>query len=271
VGGAVRVPGLKTNAFLLTQIRFKPPIIAQLAQEAGSEPSELDRLKRLGPASAAELRALLGTKEPPPSSAPEDGRGSSGGGDVPNAMQPDAAGPREASPAGGTAAGVPGSSTGTSSPSHDSPDASHGSAGGSTSQPVKMPGPSVTGSPRPIHRRHSLNEQGQTGQHKPDAEPLAKPGVACSSRLSRSSPMNRLLIRAVDPNGLAHAARMALEEAAIVFIPKQEPDWQRRSQRAWPRLHGRSAGGAAGVGVPIGQSGTFPFGQSRLFRAHGCR
>ena len=55
--------GWKPNPFLQSKIRFKPPIIDQLAKEAGIEPGVLDLLKKLGVTSEADLRARLGVKE----------------------------------------------------------------------------------------------------------------------------------------------------------------------------------------------------------------
>ena len=48
------------NPFLLSKIRFKPPILDQLAKEAGIEPGILDLLKKRGITSEAKLRELLG-------------------------------------------------------------------------------------------------------------------------------------------------------------------------------------------------------------------
>jgi len=55
--------GWKPNPFLLSRIRFKPPVMDQLAREAGIEPGVLDLLKKLGVTSEAELRARLGVPE----------------------------------------------------------------------------------------------------------------------------------------------------------------------------------------------------------------
>ena len=57
--------GWKPNPFLLSKIRFKPPIIDQLAKEIGIEPGVLDLLKKLGVTSEADLRKRLGVKEEP--------------------------------------------------------------------------------------------------------------------------------------------------------------------------------------------------------------
>lgn len=65
--------GWKPNPFLLTKIAFKPPIIDQLAKEAGIDPAILDLLRR-DPAIVAELASRLSTSptpEPTPSTDPE--------------------------------------------------------------------------------------------------------------------------------------------------------------------------------------------------------
>nr|WP_198137858.1 hypothetical protein [Verminephrobacter eiseniae] len=66
--------GWKTNPFLLTKIAFKPPIIDQLAKEAGIDPAALDLLRKLGITSVADLTSRLGiTDQPPPEEeAPSD-------------------------------------------------------------------------------------------------------------------------------------------------------------------------------------------------------
>lgn len=72
----------KPNPFLLTKITFKPPIIDQLAKEAGIDPAILDLLRR-DPALVAELASRLSaipTPEPAPSTEAETDLPS--GGDV---------------------------------------------------------------------------------------------------------------------------------------------------------------------------------------------
>lgn len=51
--------GWKSNPFLLTKIAFKPPIIDQLAKEAGIDPAALDLLLKLGITSVADLSSRL--------------------------------------------------------------------------------------------------------------------------------------------------------------------------------------------------------------------
>jgi len=58
--------GWAPNPFLLSKIRFKPPVLEALAREAGIDPGVLDLLKELGVTSEAELRARLGIKEETP-------------------------------------------------------------------------------------------------------------------------------------------------------------------------------------------------------------
>jgi hypothetical protein len=52
--------GWKSNPFLLSKITFKPPIIEQLAKEAGLDPALLDLLKKHGITSEADLITRLG-------------------------------------------------------------------------------------------------------------------------------------------------------------------------------------------------------------------
>jgi hypothetical protein len=58
--------GWKPNPFLLTEIEFKPPIIDQLAKEAGIDPAALDLLRKLGITSVAQLTSRLGIGDAPP-------------------------------------------------------------------------------------------------------------------------------------------------------------------------------------------------------------
>ncbi|HFT7392340.1 TPA: DUF3883 domain-containing protein [Aeromonas hydrophila] len=78
--------GWKPNPFLLTKIAFKPPIIDQLAKEAGIDPAALDLLRKLGITNVADLTSRLGITNPPPepepSSAPEPEADEPSDGDV---------------------------------------------------------------------------------------------------------------------------------------------------------------------------------------------
>lgn len=78
--------GWKPNSFLLTKIIFKPPIIDQLAKEAGIDPAALDLLRKLGITNVADLISRLGITNPPsepePSTAPKPEAVESPEGDV---------------------------------------------------------------------------------------------------------------------------------------------------------------------------------------------
>ena len=76
--------GWKPNPFLLTNIAFKPPIIDQLAKEAGIDPAILDLLRR-DPAIVAELVSRLSAsslQEPESSTIPEPEADEPSDGDV---------------------------------------------------------------------------------------------------------------------------------------------------------------------------------------------
>lgn len=60
----------KPNPFLLSKIAFKPPIIDQLAKEAGIDPAALDLLRKLGITNVADLTSRLGITNPPPDPEP---------------------------------------------------------------------------------------------------------------------------------------------------------------------------------------------------------
>ncbi|SFM59189.1 protein of unknown function [Nitrosomonas communis] len=70
--GKLQPPGLvifdtlewKNNPFLLSKITFKPPLLDQLAKEAGIEPAILDSLKKFGITTVADLTSRLGFTEP---------------------------------------------------------------------------------------------------------------------------------------------------------------------------------------------------------------
>lgn len=78
--------GWKPNPFLLSKIAFKPPIIDQLAREAGIDPAALDLLRKLGITNVADLTSRLGITDLPsdsaPSTAPESDAGTLSGNDV---------------------------------------------------------------------------------------------------------------------------------------------------------------------------------------------
>lgn len=57
--------GWKPSSFLLTNIAFKPPILNQLAKEAGIDPAAIDLLRKLGITNVDDLTTRLGIANPP--------------------------------------------------------------------------------------------------------------------------------------------------------------------------------------------------------------
>lgn len=193
--------GWKPNPFLQTKIRFKPPIIDQLALAAGIEPGVLDLLKMLGVTSEAELRARLGVTnedvagEDAPKGGVEDAlKKLLGDAPEPTAPMPEPAG-QDLVPTGsggrgdGRDAHVPFCGSGTTS-------AAGGAGGAAGPTPRTLAGGKPT--PRSVGGRPFISF---VGTH-PDEEER-------------------------DPDGLDQDARMAIEEKAITFILSREPEWQR--------------------------------------------
>jgi hypothetical protein len=110
--------GWKPNPFLLSKIRFKPPLMDQLAREAGIEPGVLDLLKRLGVTSEAELRERLGVSDdsPPVDGNVDDALGKLGITGTPTLPVPDptAGDPTSSGARGGSASGSDGTGAGNS-------------------------------------------------------------------------------------------------------------------------------------------------------------
>lgn len=202
--------GWEENPVLTSKIRFKPPIIDQLALEAGIEPKVLEMLKKRGLTSVAELLAALGEEEQPepttPAPTPSGGTDASGTveeaikhlvGDAPPPTPP-IPDPEAIEPVGGgTGAGRSASGT---SPTRGS----HGAAGGSKGQSGAGSGGGITpGTSRP-------HPPGSAG---------GRPFISyVAAHLEDEEP---------DPDDLDQAARMTLEAKAIELILSREPKWRR--------------------------------------------
>jgi hypothetical protein len=195
--------GWKPNPFLQSKIRFKPPLLYELAEAAGIEPGALDLLKKLGVTSEAELRNRLGLTEEPTEAgagAPGTVRDALKGllGDVPDPAPPvpdpasrastESRGLTADSPGGGEARTSVGSGQGTGA-SRDAKNAGRAEGSGFTTERRT---PRGTGC-RPFISYVSV--------HPDEDEP--------------------------DPDGLDQSARMALEANAIDVILSREPHWQR--------------------------------------------
>ena len=214
--------GWKPNPFLLTKITFKPPIIDQLAKEAGIDPAALDLLRKLGITSVADLTSRLGITTPPeadpalgtmPDEEPETVGESSGDvyGDVHDLYGDD----------------MPDIPPGTPDP--DGGDGATGGAGRGDQ------GGTGTGTQRG-------GDQGNGGAHGGSGGHIGgggKGGGTSSGGQGKRSPSSaggRLFISYLgahpddeesDPDGLDQAARMKIEDQAITLIISLEPGLKR--------------------------------------------
>lgn len=187
--------GWQPNPFLQSKVRFKPPVIETLAREAGIEPGVLDLLKKCGLTSEAELRERLGLAGDRASEHASDSR---------NVETPEQADGNDS----GRTTSLQGSSTSAANvPPHSSnvtssaetrtgngsqSRQSHGSGGGATSSP-------------------STGSQSAGGTSRKFVSYVAV-------KAEEEGP---------DPDGLDHAARMALESKAVDLILLKEPCWER--------------------------------------------
>lgn len=208
--------GWKSNPFLLTKILFKPPIIDQLAKEAGIDPAILDLLRR-DPTIVAELTSRLRANPPPepePSPAPEPEPGEPSDGDVYDGAKdlydddmPDIP-PGTPDPDGGDGVGTGSGSggqgrsgTGTSRGGGQGNGGAHGGSGGH-------------------------NTSGDKGSSKSGGQGKRTPGHA-GGRPFISYVGTHPDDHGPDPDGLDQAARMQIEGCAIDLIIGLEPALRR--------------------------------------------
>lgn len=179
--------GWNPNPFLQSKIRFKPPLIEQLAKEAGIEPGVLDLLKSLGVTSEAELRRRLKIEDKLPKA---------GDGEPDNEKQhAETERPGSGREGGDEAVGdTAGTRLGNG----------HGTRGKGDGEGAKQP-ESPGSSP------------GQQTRESAGGRPLVFISYV-GAHLDEEVP---------DPDGLDRAVRMELEAQAIAFILSREPNWQR--------------------------------------------
>ncbi|SFO05067.1 protein of unknown function [Nitrosospira briensis] len=212
--------GWKANSFLLTKIEFKPPIIDQLAKEAGIDPAALDLLRKLRITSVADLTSLLGIADLPPEmedepevepepDTPTDDNVYEGAKDLYGDDMPDI--PRRTldSDSGNN---VTGGGTGCGGEDRNG---SEGGPGGN-----KGTGSSQRSSGGPSHR--GGKEGGTSGGSQGKRTPAQAGGRPFISYLG-THPDNE----EPDPDGLDQATRMKIEELAIAQIIKLEPSLHR--------------------------------------------
>ena len=203
--------GWEENPVLTSKIRFKPPIIDQLALEAGIEPKVLEMLKKRGLTSVAELLAALGEEQQPEPSPP-----------------------------------APTPSEGTNAPANDSPgiveDALKNLLGDSPPPTPPISDPSASDPVGTGAGGKGISPAGGSdrarGRNKEQSGPDSGGGTAPGTPRPRTpgSAGGRPFISYVaahpeeaesDPDGLDQPGRMALESKAIDLILSREPDWLR--------------------------------------------
>ncbi len=190
--------GWTPNPFLQSAIRFKPPILDQLANEAGIEPGVLDLLKRLGMTREADLRARLGVKDPA-----ADGGESAGG--IADALKNLLGDTPEPTPPVPDPAGLERSVSG------------DGERGGGRGMSATSGGESSTGLSTPADG--DPKTWGSTVGRPSTAGGGARPFISyVGTHAEGEEP---------EPDGLDQAARMALETRAIEIIVGREPEWRR--------------------------------------------
>jgi hypothetical protein len=217
--------GWRPNPFLLTKIVFKPPIIDQLAKEAGIDPAALDLLRKLGITNVADLTSRLGITNSPsepepspsPSTEPEPDADEQSDGDVYDGAKdlygddmPDIP-PGSHDPEGGDGEGHGGDSSGT------------GRGAGSA-----RAGTGAGGSPKGGRKGAPGDSNGRDGdaQSKGSTSPgTGKPEGG--SRRFISYVAAHPDEEEQDPDGLDQATRMAVESQAIEKIIALEPLLQR--------------------------------------------
>lgn len=189
--------GWKADPFLLSTIRFKPPIIEQLAKEAGIDPGVLDLLKQLGVTSEEELRRRLGVDG-------DTGKADDGNSDTGDDTPSDGAGGEGAS----------GESEGEGEDGSDGKgDADAGGGGGD-----KHEGGGGGGGDDRKRGPHGDSGCGGNGRQEGDG---SRPFISYIGTHPVDDEHEN------DPDGLDRETRMALEAKAIDLIVSIEPELQR--------------------------------------------
>ena len=182
--------GWRSHPFLQSKIQFKPPIIDSLAQEAGLEPGAIDLMRREG-LTESDLRELLELRN----QANQDGEPST-----------------DSSVAGSeSGAPMPADARGTNSPT---------TSGEDNSAPRTASG---SGAGTSTYKGSDDERSGGT-----------KTGESSRSGRIRESGTWQFLPHmdvkhdeATDSSSSDYTNRMSIEEQAIQFILKHEPDWRR--------------------------------------------
>ncbi|CAJ0893877.1 DUF3883 domain-containing protein [Ralstonia pickettii] len=213
--------GWKPNPFLLTKIDFKPPIIDQLAKEAGIDPAALDLLRKYGITSVADLASRLGITNPPEEVEPPSD---------PGAKIDEASGIDDVY---GDAKDLYGDDMPDIPPGTHDPDGSDGVGGGAG---PGAPGRTGTGTSRgnrqgngqALNGSGSHSASGSSGGHggghgkRTPGKTGTRPFISYVGAYPNDDEP--------DPDGLDQAARMHIEYQAIKLIIELEPKLQRTPQ-----------------------------------------
>jgi Domain of unknown function (DUF3883) len=190
--------GWKANPFLCSKINFKPAIIEILAKEAGIEPGVIELLKKLGVTSEAELKTRLGIKD-----EAQQIQGTRDFETVDNSASELLSEESEPTPSISFSAGP--ESTGT----------------GSSNKPLSGSSVAHSGSETSADRSAGGDKSTVTA-----GGGLPKPSTG-GARTFVSYLAAHPVDEETDPDGLIHAARLALEDKAISLILMHEPALQR--------------------------------------------
>jgi hypothetical protein len=206
--------GWKPNPFLLIKIAFKPPIIDQLAKEAGIDPAALDLLRRYGITSAADLASRLGITNQPAEAEPA------------RVAEPEADTPSNTD-VYGDAEDLYGEDMPDIPPGTPDPDGGDGVTGGAGRSGHGRPGTSAprgggqgNGGARGSSEGHVNG--GSRGDGASGGQGTRSPGNA-GGRPFISYIGAHMDDEGPDPDGLVQAVRMQIEACAIDLIIRLEP------------------------------------------------
>lgn len=220
--------GWRANPFLLSKIAFKPPIIDQLAKEAGIDPAALDLLRKYGITTVADLTARLGIGDPPAEGDAAPGEATLEYG--PSDEQPDETGSPDANSCGDAkdlyGDDMPDIPPGRPDPDGGDVDHPGGAAGGGRKRGGAGGGTGGTGAPGSGTRTGGAGHGGGTSKG-------AATGTGATSKTSSKPDQPRHFVSYVgtelddeverDPDGLDQATRMEVEDQAIALIIEHEP------------------------------------------------
>jgi hypothetical protein len=203
----------KSNPFLLTKIQFKPPLIDQLAREAGIDPAALDLLRTCGITSVEDLKSRLGISDAPPEEK--------GAADLEPYSEPDSFDVSDVYDDakelyGGDMPEIP---PGTHEPEDGNlPSRSGGGFLGGRR------GNQGAGSAGAGKGKHGSTNAGSSGNSRVPGGPTKRaPGNSQGGRPFISYIGTHPIDEVTDPDGLDRAARMRIEEQAIAKIIQIEP------------------------------------------------